>query len=344
MTTVLERTLSQVRAKIHRARVTHQPSELEVVENVDRVTSQLVAPILAALGWSFEDSDEVRVDFRLDGLSIGEGLALYLTGTPCLLVEVRVTGEEFDPDYVFHTLLPKAADAGFEWLLLTDGDAYSVFATNTNLDEDQRTLDTVRISDDCTCEALDFLELFSKERFSRGKIERELRYQFVDRKVEQALRDLFATENELAQLLAKKAVGISEGDIRDSLERADVDLHFQHHENNNHTHRPASLLNDNSVQSMSEAELRIATWLQRRCIERWAKGKDAMCRNRASQRRVLDNRRSSADRRSGISDRRSVAAACSEERREKPDRRARDRREIADRRSIPDRRMVRRRG
>lgn len=340
MTTVLERTLSQVSAKIHRARVSHLPSELEIMENIDSLTSELIAPILAALGWNFEDSEEVRVNFTLDGCTVDSALALYLHDIPRLLVGIRAMGEEYDGECVMSGLLPRAREAGFEWLLLTDGNDYDIFNTRADPPAEHRPFDTIRISNDSKTEALDFFKVFSRKRMRENRIESEWRHRIIDKKVREAVEELFAPNEALLELISRKAQNLTAQDIRGSLERARLVLGFEYHDELETDAERA--VDGQRANYMSEAELRIATWLQRRSIERWAKGRAAVCRNRASRRRVLENRRSNVDRRSGLKDRRIAKVARADERRVVPDRRVGDRRSDGDRRLLADRRKVRR--
>ncbi len=340
MTTVLERTLSQVGAKIHRARVSHLPSELEIIENIDSLTSELVAPILAALGWDFEDSEEVRVNSTLDGCMVDSGLALYLYEVPRLLVGIRAMGEEYDRECVMSGLLHRAREAGFEWLLLTDGNDYDIFNTRADSPAEYRPFDTIRISNDSKTEAVEFFQMFSRKRIRENRIESEWRHRIVDKKVREAVEEVFAPTEALLELISYQAQNLPAQDIRSSLERARLVLEFEYHDA---LETEAETADDGQrANYMSEAELRIATWLQRRSIERWAKGRAAACRNRALPRRVLENRRSNVDRRSGLKDRRITKLARADERRVVSDRRVSDRRVGGDRRLLGDRRNVRR--
>ena len=58
MTSVLERTLSQVRAQIHRARISLVSDERQFLDHDDCVRTQLVSPILEALGWDIIPNEE----------------------------------------------------------------------------------------------------------------------------------------------------------------------------------------------------------------------------------------------------------------------------------------------
>jgi hypothetical protein len=303
----------------------------------------LVAPILDALGWNSDDADEVRLDFRIEGQDVDSGLALFLAGTPCLLVELRGLGEESDQGNAMNDLLLRAGDAGFEWVLLTDGDNYEVYNALAGLPAEQRAFDAVRLSVNTPEEVLEFFGLLSKQRLKENRIESQWRCRLIDRQIEESLEGLLAPDSALAQLLLRETKHLSAADIRGSLSRARATFEFEYGDRGNQSSEVEAERERERATGMSEAELRIATWLQRRSIERWAKGDSALTRNRTSQRRVVDHRRSSNDRRSGSHDRRIARVARAEERRTHHERRSDERRDNLERRVTDDRRRARRR-
>ncbi len=344
MTTELERTLSQMQAQIHRERISLGPDDRKFLGYADCVRSQLVLPMLEALGWNSADADEVRLDFRLDEQNgTSDLIALFLSGIPSFLVELRGLGDEFLPDTVLNRLLPRAGDAGFEWLLLTDGDSYDVYNAHSGLPTEQRAFDSVRLSVDSPEDALELFGLLSKQRLKENRIESQWRCRIVDRQVEESLVGLLTPESPLVQLLLRATHNLSATDVRCSLSRATATLAFEYGGNNKSFTEVEAEHTLDCATGMSEAELRIATWLQRRSIERWAKGASDVTRSRNSQRRVLDQRRSCEDRRSGEHDRRVARVARAEDRRAGKQRRSRERRETTDRRATGDRRRGRRR-
>ena len=342
MTTVLERTLSQVRAKIHRARMSRLLSDRLSFDDIDCVRSQLVVPILTALGWSVEDAEETKLNFRLEGLAGDSRLALFRSGRPCLLVEMRGMGKAFDQKHLFGELLPGAGDAGFEWVLLTDGDDYDVFSAQTGLPIEHRSFDAVRISDDSITECLELFDLFSRERIEENRIESVLSRRLVDRQVKRSLEELIAPDTALAHLLLSKTKNLSTDDVHSALARAKVTVQFESRSRPDTISETEAARKGERNVGMSEAEVRVATWLQRRSIERWAKGGATAAKSRTSQRRAVDRRRSSADRRKVCPERRVVRVEKTTERRDERERRSDERRTSTERRVTEDRRRARR--
>jgi len=343
MTTALERTLSQVRAKIHRARMSQLLSDRLSLVDIDGVNSQLFAPILSALGWSVEDAEEVRLDFQVDGVDDGYEVALFLSGAPCLLVELRGMREEFDQKRVIGQLLPRASDAGFEWVLLTDGDDYDIFNAHAGLSIEQRPFDAIRLSDDSMAEAVEFFDLFSRMRMEENRLESVWNRRTIDRKVQQSFEELLASEETLVEMLLSKTKDLSASDIRSALARATIVLQFGSRCRSECVCADEFEQEAGRAAEMSETELRVATWLQHRSIERWAKGGVGIARSRTSQRRGQGHRRARDDRRSNSQDRRNVRVERSTERRGKGERRSQERRRDLERRVTDDRRRVRRR-
>jgi hypothetical protein len=228
-------------------------------------------------------------------------------------------------------------------VVATDGDNYDVFNAHEGVAAEQRQFDAIRITEDEPAETLEFFDLFARSQIEENRIECFWRRRLADRQVEELLKGLLTPESALVQLLLRESSGLSAKEIRSALARAKVCLEFECCDRLEGTFEEEMEGDCGRVAGMSDAELRIATWLQHRSIERWAKGATTTGRNRTSQRRVLENRRSSSDRRSGPHDRRVARVSRAQERRAVQERRSNERRENADRRVTNDRRRVRKR-
>ena len=165
----------------------------------------------------------------------------------------------------------------------------------------------------------------------------------ADRQVRRALEELLASDTALVKLLLGRTNGLSAPDIRSSLARAKLTVQFESDCQCAGTSEPQVGQEVRRVVGMSDTELRIATWLQRRAIERWAKGAANGSGSRKSRRRSGEQRRSGADRRNGCRDRRASFVKAIAERRSHRDRRREERRADAERRLATERRGVRRR-
>lgn len=259
MTTELERTLSQVQAQVHRARISLVPDDRQSLDCNDCVRSRLVAPILNALGWNTADSEEVRLDFRLEGQGEDSGLALFLSGTPCCLVELKGLGEEFDRGGVMSELLPNAGNAGFEWVLLTDGDNYDVYNAHVGLPADQRAFDSVRLSVDPLEKALELFGLLSKQTLKENRIESQWRCRLIDRQVRESLEGLLTPDSSLVQLLLSETENLTAADISCSLSRAKATVAFEYRDRDAES---SGLETEHELEcqnGMSKAELRVTS-------------------------------------------------------------------------------------
>jgi hypothetical protein len=151
------------------------------------------------------------------------------------------------------------------------------------------------------------------------------------------------SDSPLVQWLEQETKGLSAADIRCSLSRMRAEIKFDYQDLISDVseleleHRPKC------SSGLSEAELLVATWLQSRSIARWARGDPTFSRDRTSQRRVLEQRRTCDDRRSGVLDRRVARVARCEERRSNEERRSSERRRGGERRVTGDRRRARKR-
>ncbi len=342
MTTELERTLSRIQAQIHRTRIALVPDEERFLDHVDCVRSQLVVPILEALGWNSADGKNVRFDYMLDGQDRDSGLAVFVSGAPCFLMELRGLGEHYHDQATIKHLLPKAQRAGFRFLISTDGDCYDAYDAHTGMSAGHRAFDSVRLSVDPLTDAVEFFGLFSRQLLEENRVETQWRCRLVDRQVEDSLQALLVSDSPLVQLLEKVTEGLSAADIRCSMSRLRAKIGFEYHDPASEDSEVEAEHRSQCSSDLSETELLVATWLQSRSIERWARGIPTFSRDRTSQRRVLEKRRTCDDRRSGVDDRRVARVARAEERRSMSDRRSNERRRGGDRRVNGERRRARR--
>lgn len=146
---------------------------------------------------------------------------------PRLFVEAKALSVALDRKSASQ-VLGYASTVGVSWCLLTNGDEYRLYKSHASVDVDEKLLRTVRLSDSEQAGlCLETLALIAREQMGDTELELLWKSQFVDRRVKATIEQLFAEENgPLAQLVRKHSAELSLADVRESLRRASVSVHF----------------------------------------------------------------------------------------------------------------------
>lgn len=198
----------------------------------DRVSEQdtkaiLIEPVLAALGWRLDELDEVRREYRAKTQDNPVDYALLLFGQPRLFLEAKAHGTTLDRKCAAQ-ILGYASVVGVGWCLLTNGDEYRLYNSHAKVDVDEKLFRTVHLSDLTQSElCLETLELCAREHMGEAELDVLWKSQFIDRRVQAMLEELFAEETgALARLVRKRSSGLTLAEVRESLRRAQVQVHF----------------------------------------------------------------------------------------------------------------------
>jgi len=188
----------------------------------------LIEPVLAALGWELGDLDDVRREYRRKAQDNPVDYALLVFGRPLLFIEAKALGAALSHRRCASQVLAYASIVGVGWCLLTDGDEYRLYNSHAPVDVEEKLFRTVRVSDDDQAQfCLETLELLDKERMGESELESLWKSQFIDRRVRVALEDLFSTEDPaLIRLIHKKTPELAPAELRESMRRATIGVHF----------------------------------------------------------------------------------------------------------------------
>lgn len=214
--------ISELRDRMVRVRKRGEPIGEEDTKRV------FVNPLLQTLGWDIQDLDEVKNQYRHRSQDNPVDYALFMLRTPCLFVEVKPLNTSLDDRKWTIQTIGYAATAGVEWCVLTNGDEYRLYNAHAPVDADEKLFRKVRLSDD-TSDALttETLDLLSKSKMEQKRLNVLWKAHFVDRRVKTVLEALIHNQDaSLLRLLRKKTSGLTPGDIRHSLKRADVQVGF----------------------------------------------------------------------------------------------------------------------
>ena len=218
---VLRDTLLKVRDRI-----------AELRERGDHLSEQdtkaiLIEPVLAALGWRLDDIADVRREYRAKPQDNPVDYALLVFGQPRLFVEAKALSTALDRKSAAQ-VLGYAAVVGVGWCLLTNGDEYRLYNSHAQVDVEEKLFRSLRLSDPKQTElSLETLALIAREQTGERALDLLWKSQFVDRRVQATLKELFADESgPLARLIRKRSPELSLAEVRESLRRAQVQVHF----------------------------------------------------------------------------------------------------------------------
>lgn len=188
----------------------------------------LINPLLSALGWDLEDLDEVSLEYRRKSQDNPVDYALFMLRAPCLFMEAKPLDAPLGDRKWISQTLGYATVVGVEWCVLTNGDEYRLYNAHAPVDAEEKLFRTVRVSDGTQEEyVVETLELLSKEKMEEKSLNVLWKAHFVDRQVKASLEGLVKSQDEsLVRLLHKKTTGLTQGDIKNSLKRADLRVGF----------------------------------------------------------------------------------------------------------------------
>ena len=187
----------------------------------------LIEPVLSALGWRFDELEDVRREYKYRSQDNPVDYALFVLNQPRLFVEAKALGATVDRKCAGQ-VLGYASVAGVGWCLVTNGDEYRLYNSHAAVDADEKLFRSVRLTDaDQDSFFLDTLGLIAKGAIGDSTLEALWKSQFVDRRVKLALEQVLRDEDgALAKTLHRKLPELSLPEIRESLKRADTRVNY----------------------------------------------------------------------------------------------------------------------
>ncbi|MFG2099904.1 hypothetical protein ACGFJ5_04815 [Micromonospora echinaurantiaca] len=187
----------------------------------------LIEPVITSLGWDVLDPDEVQRGDRRGSSDSSVDYALLLLRTPRLFIRAKGLDDDLDDPRWAAELITGAAEAGVEWVALTDGAEWRVYNARVAGPVEQKLFGTVRLEKDVEG-AVEILSLLSKASIQDDRISKLWPGFLVDRQVHAALLDLFSEDQlpHLVALLYRRLPRLSREEIRLSLRRARVTFDF----------------------------------------------------------------------------------------------------------------------
>jgi Restriction Enzyme Adenine Methylase Associated/Type I restriction enzyme R protein N terminus (HSDR_N) len=185
--------------------------------------ASLIEPVLEALGWDIRDPDEVHREFKPTTQDKPVDYCLAVLRKPRLLVEAKPLGESLGDRKWIGQILGYASVAGVEWCVLTDGNEYRFYNATVPLDAEEKLFFQLRLSEIPEEEAARRLKLISRSDMADRVLETLWKTHYVDRRVKQALQELFeAPDRGVMRLIRRKVGELTPKQVLESLRRLDV--------------------------------------------------------------------------------------------------------------------------
>jgi len=219
---ILLETLATVRKRIQQIR------DRKETIGEQNTKAALIDPMLIALGWDLQETDEVRHEYRRKPQDNPVDYALFLNRTECLFIEAKSLEKDLNDRKWISQNLSYATVVGVRWCALTNGDEYRIYNSHAAVDVEQKLFRSVRVSDTANANYVaDTLHLLSKEQMQGRLLDELWKVHFIDANVSRSIEALLANEDRgLIRLVCQKAKGVTPSEVRASLKRAKIRIDF----------------------------------------------------------------------------------------------------------------------
>ena len=204
-----------------------QPGEQAV--NEANTKNWFIEPLLQAMGWDTHDPTAVQAEYRAQGAGQNPvDYALMVDGAPALFLEAKAFGTPLRTPQFVHQVVAYGAVAGVQWVVITDGNEYRIYRTDTAAAAPDKLLASFRLTDAShRDEALQFLSMLQRQELALDKLTGLWAERDADRKVRAELTAMLnGSDAAFVKYLAKRVQGLRGSDIAASLKRATVTISF----------------------------------------------------------------------------------------------------------------------
>jgi hypothetical protein len=188
-----------------------------------------IEPLLRAMGWDTHDPRSVQAEYRAQGAGQNPvDYALMVDGAPALFLEAKALGTPLQTPQFVNQVVAYGAVAGVQWVVITDGDEYRIYRTDTTAAAPDKLLASFRLSDRAHgTEALDFLMTLHRDVLALDKLHGLWTERDVDRKVKAELQTILSGEDDgFLKFLSRRIPSLRASDIAVSLRRATVTVAY----------------------------------------------------------------------------------------------------------------------
>lgn len=196
--------------------------------NEKETLHHLIEPVLGAVGWAMDDSDQVRREYPT---TLGHvDLALLLDGDPVLFVEAKALKHSVDDEKWIKQTVDYANGEGVDWCILTNGAEYRIYQTRAPGAFKAKHFSDVDIdimsgeSADQPVEAM--LSLLSPQSMRLESLKKLWDMRAVDKQVHSAI-DGIIKKPEFRELVSQKIqTNFAAATISESLQRATFSVDY----------------------------------------------------------------------------------------------------------------------
>ena len=175
------------------------------------------------------ESDTIRVlksEYRHKAADNPVDCALFLQRAPVLFVEAKALNERMEERKWLVQTLNYANAAGVDWCVLTNGDEYRIYKVHAPVEAEDKLFLTICLDDGGAARSkAQQLALISRDRMRQREIDALWTTWRIDREVQRAL-EVLPTDEAFIRFLSRRVSGVTQGDIRGSLRRAELHLDF----------------------------------------------------------------------------------------------------------------------
>ncbi len=190
--------------------------------------TNLINPMLDALGWDLGDLEQVRFEYRYRPAHNPVDYALMDKRTPHLFVEAKALGTNLGDHRWADQIMGYTGVAGVAWVVLSDGNEYRIYNTHASVPVEKKLFRTIRLTDEEDTGVVQSLDLISRAGLRENRLEAHWQEQFVDRQVQEALKGLFGLEPDtsLVNVLQRRTNNLTRRDVAASLRRVRAQFVF----------------------------------------------------------------------------------------------------------------------
>jgi hypothetical protein len=204
-----------------------QPGEPPV--NEANTKNWFIEPLLQEMGWDTHDPTAVQAEYRAQGAGQNPvDYALMVDGAPALFLEAKALGTPLQTPQFVNQVVAYGAVAGVQWVVITDGNEYRIYRTDTAAAAPDKLLASFRLSETAhRGEAQQFLGMLQRKELALEKLTGLWAERDADRKVRAVLTTMLSgSDAGFVKYLAKRVPGLRGPDIAASLKRATVTMAF----------------------------------------------------------------------------------------------------------------------
>lgn len=189
----------------------------------------LIEPLMVAIGWDPRDPKAVVAEYRAPAAGQNPvDYALMMEGAPIVFVEAKALAEESMTPRSINQVVAYGAVAGVQWVVITNGDEYQIYRTDTTHAAAEKLLVSFRLSEAEDFEtAARFLNWLRRDGLALGRLEGAWSERQTDTAVRSALETLLGgRDDQFNRWLARRTPGLTARAVQESLGRANVRISF----------------------------------------------------------------------------------------------------------------------